>query len=35
LRPNNAFKPDPLRYAAQAAGKACHLVRSTARVGLT
>ena len=34
-RPNNAFKPNPLRYAAQAAGKACHLVHSTARVGLT
>ncbi len=34
-RPNNAFKPKPLRYAVQAAGKACHLVRSTTRLGLT
>ena len=35
VAPNYAFKPNPLRYAAQAAGKACHLVHSTARVGLT
>ena len=35
VAPNYAFKPNPLRYAAQAASKACHLVHSTARVGLT
>ena len=34
-RPNNAFKPNPLRYAVQAAGKACHLAHSPARVGFT
>ena len=34
-RPNKSFKPKPLRYAVQAAGKACHLVRSTTRLGLT
>ena len=35
VAPNYAFKPNPLRYVAQAAGKACHLFHSTARVGLT
>ena len=35
MSPNNAFKPNPLRYAVQAAGKACHLARSTTRLGLT
>ena len=33
--PNNAFKPNPLRYANHMAEKACHVVSSTARVGLT
>ena len=35
LRPNHAFKPKPLRSANHMAGKACHVVRSTARLGLT
>src|SRR5690606_29588275 len=30
-----SFKPKPLRYAVQAAGKACHLARSTTRLSLT
>src|SRR5690606_31119713 len=34
-RPNESFKPKPLRYAVQAAGKACHLARSTTRLSLT
>ena len=33
--PNNAFKPKPLRYANHMAGGACHVLRSTARLGLT
>src|SRR3546814_20394448 len=35
LRPNNAFKPKPLRSANHMAGKDCHVLRSTARLGLT
>ena len=34
-RPNESFKPKPLRYAVQAAVKACHLARSTTRLSLT
>ena len=34
-RPNKSFKPKPLRYANHMAGKACHVLRSTARLGLT
>src|SRR5690606_20759589 len=34
-RPNESFKPKPLRYAFLAAVKACHLARSTTRLGLT
>ena len=33
--PNNAFKPKPLRYAKHMAGTACHVLRSTTRLGLT
>src|SRR5690606_6356211 len=35
VRPNNAFKPNPLRYAKHMAGKACHVFRSTTLLGLT
>ena len=35
MPPNNAFKPNPLRYANRMAGRACHVVRSTALLGLT
>ena len=34
-RPNNAFKPKPLRYAKHMAGTACHVLCSTTRLGLT
>src|SRR3546814_9173269 len=34
-RPNNAFKPKPLRSAKHMAGTACHVLRSTTRLGLT
>ena len=34
-RPNKSFKPKPLRYANHMAGKACHVLRSTTRLGLT
>jgi len=34
VRPNNALKPNRLRYADQAAGRAYDLVHSTARAGL-
>ena len=34
-RPNKSFKPKPLRYANHMAGRACHVLRSTARLGLT
>src|SRR5690606_25650148 len=33
--PNNSFKPTPLRYANHMAGRACHMVCSTTRRGLT
>ena len=32
---NNSFKPNPLRYTNNMADKACHVVGSTTRVGLT
>ena len=35
LRPNNSFKPTPLRYGKSMAGKACHAFASTTRRGLT
>ncbi len=35
LRPNNSFKPKPLRYSKVMAGKACHAFASTTRFGLT
>ena len=35
VRPNNAFKPKPLRSANHMAGTACHVLRSTTRLGLT
>src|SRR3546814_11374704 len=35
MRPNNAFKPTPLRYAKHMAGRACHVLGSTTRRGLT
>ncbi len=35
VAPNNAFKPTPLRYANHMAEKACHVVGSTTRRGLT
>src|SRR3546814_9565700 len=35
LRPNNSFKPKPLRYTKGMAGKACHAFGSTTRFGLT
>src|SRR5690606_14386680 len=34
-RPNNAFKPKPLRSTKHMAGKACHVFGSTTRLGLT
>ena len=34
-RPNKSFKPKPLRYANHMAGRACHVLRSTTRLGLT
>src|SRR5690606_1441972 len=35
MAPNNAFKPKPLRSANHMAGRACHVLRSTTRFGLT
>ena len=35
VRPNNAFKPKPLRSTKHMAGKACHVLGSTTRLGLT
>src|SRR3546814_13848094 len=35
LRPNNSFKPKPLRYTKGMAGKACHAFGSTTRFGST
>ena len=35
LRPNNAFKPKPLRSTKYMAGKACHAFGSTTQFGLT
>ena len=35
LRPNNSFKPKPLRYSKSVAEKACHAFASTTRFGLT
>src|SRR5690606_18476605 len=35
VAPNKSFKPKPLRYANHMADKACHVLRSTARLGLT
>jgi len=35
LRPNNSFKPKPLRYSKSVAKKACHAFASTTRFGLT
>ena len=35
LRPNDSFKPTPLRYAKHMAGTACHVLCSTTRRGLT
>ena len=35
MRPNNAFKPNALRYTNNMAGKACHVVGSATHVGLT
>ena len=35
LRPNNSFKPNPLRSGNGVAGKACHAVACTTQVGLT
>ena len=34
-RPNNSFKPTPLRYAKHMAGTACHVLHSTTQRGLT
>jgi hypothetical protein len=34
-RPNNSFKPKPLRYGKNMAEKACHVFTSTTRFGLT
>jgi hypothetical protein len=34
-RPNNSFKPKPLRFSKGTAEKACHAFASTARFGLT
>src|SRR5690606_15079900 len=34
-RPNKSFKPKPLRYANHMADTACHVLRSTTRLGLT
>jgi hypothetical protein len=35
LRPNNSFKPKPLRSGKNMAEKACHVFTSTTRFGLT
>src|SRR3546814_20379132 len=35
LRPNNSFKPNLLRYTNNMAGRACHVVASATKVGLT
>jgi len=35
LRPNNSFKPKPLRYSKSVAEKPCHAFASTTRFGLT
>src|SRR3546814_16178779 len=35
MRPNNAFKPTPLRYAKHMAGRACHVLGSPTRLRLT
>ena len=35
MAPNNAFKPKPLRSANHMAGRACHVLHSTTRFGLT
>ena len=35
MRPNNSFKPKPLRYGKGMAGKACHAFASTTPFGLT
>src|SRR5690606_28725830 len=35
MRPNNSFKPKPLRYTKGMAEKACHAFGSTTRFGLT
>src|SRR5690606_2312471 len=35
VTPNNSFKPKPLRYAKHMPGTACHVLRSTTRLGLT
>lgn len=35
MRPNNAFKPKPLRYVKGMAGGACHAFVFTTRFGLT
>ena len=32
---NDSFKPNPFRYVNNMAGKACHVLASTTRVGLT
>src|SRR3546814_13235723 len=34
VRPNNAFKPNALRYTNNMAGRACHVVASATHVGL-
>jgi hypothetical protein len=34
MAPNNSFKPNLLRYGNSMAEKACHVVPSTAQVGL-
>src|SRR5690606_19571391 len=34
-RPNNAFKPKPLRSTNHMAGRACHVFGSTTQLGLT
>src|SRR5690606_377124 len=35
LAHNSSFNPNPLRYTNHMAGRACHVVGSTTRVGLT
>jgi hypothetical protein len=35
MRPNSAFKPNSFRYANNMAEKACHVLGSATRVGLT